>query len=57
MIKLKGFVCYDEMLFYICFFFVDFIVKLDIDYIFVWLDWDGDNVLVDVGIIDYGSVC
>src|ERR1041384_3040904 len=21
-----------------------------------WLDWDGDNVLADAGIIDYGSV-
>lgn len=26
------------------------------EYIFVWLDWDGDNVLTDGGIIDYGSV-
>ncbi len=30
--------------------------KWESDYIFVWLDWDGDNVLVDGGIIDYGSV-
>ncbi len=26
------------------------------EYIFCWLDWDGDNVLVDGGIVDYGSV-
>lgn len=26
------------------------------DYIFCWLDWDGDNILMDGGIIDYGSV-
>ncbi len=26
------------------------------DYIFCWLDWDGDNILMDCGIIDYGSV-
>ena len=26
------------------------------EYIFCWLDWDGDNILVDGGIIDYGSV-
>ncbi len=26
------------------------------EYIFCWLDWDGDNVLLDGGIIDYGSV-
>jgi hypothetical protein len=25
-------------------------------YIFCWLDWDGDNILMDGGIIDYGSV-
>ena len=25
-------------------------------YIFCWLDWDGDNILVDGGIIDYGSL-
>lgn len=26
------------------------------DYIFCWMDWDGDNILMDGGIIDYGSV-
>lgn len=26
------------------------------EYIFCWLDWDGDNVLMDGGIIDYGSI-
>ena len=30
--------------------------RFESDYIFVWLDWDGDNVLADAGIIDYGSV-
>ncbi len=25
-------------------------------YIFCWLDWDGDNILADGGIIDFGSV-
>lgn len=47
---------YDEMLQYISESFADFTAKLDIDYIFAWLDWDGDNVLADAGIIDYGSV-
>ncbi len=36
--------------------FANFAAVLDIDYIFAWLDWDGDNVLADAGIIDYGSV-
>ena len=26
------------------------------EYIFCWFDWDGDNILVDGGIIDYGSI-
>jgi hypothetical protein len=26
------------------------------EYVFCWLDWDGDNVLADGGIVDYGSV-
>lgn len=26
------------------------------EYIFCWLDWDGDNVLMDGSILDYGSV-
>jgi uncharacterized protein YdiU (UPF0061 family) len=33
-----------------------FAARLERDYIFAWLDWDGDNVLADAGIIDYGSV-
>jgi uncharacterized protein YdiU (UPF0061 family) len=36
--------------------FAQFTAQLDIDYIFAWLDWDGDNVLMEAGIIDYGSV-
>lgn len=36
--------------------FARFAAFLDRDYIFAWLDWDGDNVLADAGIIDYGSV-
>jgi len=26
------------------------------EYIFCWLDWDGDNILTDGSIVDYGSV-
>ncbi len=36
--------------------FAEFCAQLDIDYVFAWLDWDGDNVLINAGIIDYGSV-
>lgn len=54
--NLKGRSPYDEMINKISTDFGTFIAKLDVDYIFSWLDWDGDNVLVDAGIIDYGSV-
>lgn len=30
--------------------------RLESEYIFCWMDWDGDNILADGGIIDYGSV-
>ncbi len=26
------------------------------EYVFCWMEWDGDNILADGGIIDYGSV-
>ncbi len=47
---------YDEMLSCVSESFAKFTALLDTDYIFAWLDWDGDNVLADGGIIDYGSV-
>ncbi len=36
--------------------FAKFAAQLEVEYIFAWLDWDGDNVLADAGIIDYGSI-
>ena len=30
--------------------------QFESEYIFCWLDWDGDNILTDAAIIDYGSV-
>lgn len=36
--------------------FAHFAAQLDREYIFAWLDWDGDNVLANAGIIDYGSI-
>lgn len=52
----KGAHRYDDMLKEITRSFAEFTAQLDTDYIFAWLDWDGDNVLADAGIIDYGSV-
>ena len=36
--------------------FADIAAKFEIFYIFCWMDWDGDNILADGGIIDFGSV-
>lgn len=33
-----------------------FLAYCEVHHIFIWLDWDGDNCLLDTGIIDYGSV-
>lgn len=33
-----------------------FAAKLEHEYIFCWLAWDGDNMLMNGGIIDYGSI-
>ena len=30
--------------------------RFEDDYIFCWMDWDGDNIMVNGGIIDYGSI-
>ncbi|WP_413289123.1 hypothetical protein [Bdellovibrio sp. HCB337] len=54
--KLGTVASYEEMTELVCDAFANFTAKLDIDYVFAWLDWDGDNVLADAGIIDYGSV-
>lgn len=47
---------YDQMLRQVALDFARFAARLEVDYIFAWLDWDGDNVLADAGIIDYGSI-
>jgi len=30
--------------------------RFEAEYVFCWLDWDGDNILADGGIIDFGSI-
>ncbi len=54
--KSRGTAIYKELAEKISLQFATFAAHLEIDYVFAWLDWDGDNVLVDAGIIDYGSV-
>ena len=36
--------------------FADITARFEHEYIFCWLDWDGDNILMDGSIIDYGSI-
>ncbi len=36
--------------------FAYFAAQLERHYVFAWLEWDGDNLLADPGIIDYGSI-
>ena len=36
--------------------FAEMCAKFEDEYIFCWLDWDGDNILMDGSIIDYGSI-
>lgn len=47
---------YDQFLEYVVESFAKFMSRLEVDYIFAWLDWDGDNILANAGIIDYGSI-
>ncbi|MCX6119114.1 MAG: protein adenylyltransferase SelO family protein [Proteobacteria bacterium] len=36
--------------------FAEMAAKFESEYIFCWLAWDGDNILCNGGIIDYGSI-
>jgi len=47
---------YQDMLERIAVSFAKVSAQFESEYIFCWLDWDGDNILVDGGIIDYGSL-
>lgn len=47
---------YDHLLNVMANNFARLIAYCDAHYIFCWLDWDGDNILIDGGFLDYGSV-
>lgn len=47
---------YDKALSLISEGFAKFAARCERQYIFVWMEWDGDNLLADAGIIDYGSI-
>jgi len=47
---------YDYMLKQLCSTFAEVSAQFELEYIFCWLDWDGDNILADGGVVDFGSV-
>ncbi|MDH5546511.1 MAG: protein adenylyltransferase SelO family protein [Gammaproteobacteria bacterium] len=47
---------YTDFLNYVCDNFARATALYEGEYIFCWLDWDGDNILTDGGIIDYGTI-
>ncbi|KAF0190572.1 MAG: hypothetical protein FD165_2607 [Gammaproteobacteria bacterium] len=47
---------YQHFLEAVCHRFAQAAAVFESEYIFCWLDWDGDNILCDAGIIDYGSL-
>ena len=47
---------YKLMLSHISKTFAEMAARFESDYIFCWLAWDGDNILANGGIIDYGSI-
>ncbi|MEQ1666287.1 MAG: hypothetical protein ABL927_13030, partial [Bdellovibrionales bacterium] len=47
---------YDLFLEHVVSSFAKFSAQLEREYIFAWVDWDGDNILANAGIIDYGSI-
>lgn len=54
--RLRGKARYQQLLNHVAEDFGRMAARLESDYIFCWMDWDGDNILVDGGIIDYGSL-
>lgn len=52
----KGKTKYDFLINKFCKTYAKLAADFEDEYVFCWLDWDGDNILMDGGIIDYGSV-
>ena len=47
---------YDDLLRDVALRYARFSARMEDEYIFCWMEWDGDNVLASGGIIDYGSI-
>jgi len=53
---LRGDEKYSKALEYLARTYARLAAVLEEEYIFNWLAWDGDNMLADGGILDYGSI-
>ena len=53
---IKGENRYKRLLSQISVTFAEMAARFESEYIFCWLAWDGDNILANGGIIDYGSI-
>lgn len=47
---------YDYLLEHVADSFARIAAQFEEEYVFCWLDWDGDNIMLDGSIIDYGSI-
>jgi uncharacterized protein YdiU (UPF0061 family) len=47
---------YQYLLDYVTRCFANLAATLESEYIFCWMDWDGDNIMMDGGVIDFGSI-
>lgn len=52
----KGENRYDYFLEKVTTIFAGISAQFESEYIFCWMDWDGDNILADGGLIDFGSI-
>lgn len=52
----KGRGKYKFLLNKVCSTFSTISANFEDEYLFCWLDWDGDNILMNGGLIDYGSI-
>lgn len=55
-IQRTGLTSYQGLTEYMAMTFSKIAAQFEAEYVFCWLDWDGDNILANGGIIDYGSV-
>ncbi|MDB2447284.1 protein adenylyltransferase SelO family protein [bacterium] len=56
LVKYNGAKKYNNFLEKFAFKFAEISALFEQEYIFCWLDWDGDNIMVNGGVLDFGSI-